>query len=69
MPITGGGGGIPRIYLLSNGWILNISDTYSTDPYGFNIEHGIAPDIVIEMDTVNNDVDEIIERAVQELHK
>lgn len=66
---TGGGGGIPRMYLLSNGWELNISDTYSTDPYNFNIEHGIAPDILIEMDTLNNDVDEIIERAKRELNK
>jgi hypothetical protein len=55
--------------LLSNGWELNISDTYSTDPHDFNIEHGIPPDILIEMDTLNNDVDEIIERAIRELNK
>ncbi|MGI6478005.1 MAG: S41 family peptidase [Salinivirgaceae bacterium] len=66
---TGGGGGIPRMYILQNGWKINISDTYSTDPFDFNVEHGIAPDIFIEMDTLNTEVDEIIERAIQELNK
>jgi hypothetical protein len=61
---TGGGGGVPREYLLSNGWVIRCSDTYSLNGMGVHIENGIAPNIAIAMDTTSIDTDEILERAI-----
>jgi C-terminal processing protease CtpA/Prc len=63
---TGGGGGIPISADLPNGWQYRFSATYQTLPDGFNIEHGIAPDIEVQT-TVQDELngrDAIIEKAI-----
>lgn len=64
---TGGGAGVPRPYMLANGWEFYTVDTFILDAEGNHMEMGIAPDIFVEMDENNPGVDEILERAIQEL--
>lgn len=47
---SGGGGGIPVDDELPNGWQYRFSTTITLAPDGFNIEHGIPPDIYVELD-------------------
>lgn len=46
---TGGGGGLPWLGELPNGWTYRFSSTRSQMPDGTDLEPGIAPDIVREM--------------------
>lgn len=62
---TGGGGGIPRGFILSNGWHLRISSSSLEDASGYNVEFGIIPDVFVELDTLVTDKDEIIETALE----
>ncbi len=64
---TGGGTGVPRPYILANGWDFYTVDTFILDAEGNHMELGIAPDIFVEMDETNPGVDEILERAIREL--
>jgi len=64
---TGGGAGVPRPYMLANGWNFFTVDNFALDAQGNHIELGIAPDIYVEMDETNPGVDEILERAIREL--
>lgn len=66
---TGGGAGVPRPYMLANGWEFYTVDTFILDAEGNQMELGIAPDIYVEMDENNPGVDEILERAIMELRK
>lgn len=63
---TGGGGGLPISADLPNGWQYRFSATYQTLADGFNIEHGVAPDIEISTGAKEEleDRDAIIERAI-----
>jgi hypothetical protein len=66
---TGGGGGIPRDYLLSNGWILQYTSTVTLSPAKEIVENGIAPDVSVTI-TSNDEVsgkDPILEKAFQSL--
>jgi hypothetical protein len=47
---SGGGGGIPVDNELPNGWQFRFSATITLAPDGFNVEHGIPPDIYVELD-------------------
>jgi hypothetical protein len=70
--ITGGGGGNPTSYYLPNGWTVVMSaHTFTLDKDKKQIEAGIEPDIevtITETDKANN-VDSILERAIEELSK
>ncbi len=46
---SGGGGGIPLDNELPNGWLFRFSGTKTLAPDGFNVEHGIAPDVRINL--------------------
>lgn len=46
---TGGGGGLPWLGELPNGWTYRFSSTRSQMPDGTELEPGIAPDIIREM--------------------
>jgi hypothetical protein len=65
---TGGGGGVPAGSELPNGFHVNYSSSVCLLPNGFNIEHGIPPDIAgsLKTEDVNAGIDTIIERALQE---
>jgi C-terminal processing protease CtpA/Prc len=64
---TGGGGGIPRDYLLSNGWQLQYTSTVTLSPFQETVENGIQPDvnITITPDDELNGKDPILEAAFQ----
>jgi hypothetical protein len=66
---TGGGGGIPISSELPNGWLYRFSSTMTLAPNGFNVEHGIPPNIAINQDPVDeqNDIDTLIEKALEVL--
>ncbi len=67
---TGGGGGVPAGFELPNGWYFNYSSTIATMPDGFNIEHGVYPDILESAPAaiLATGVDPIIERAITEIN-
>lgn len=66
---TGGGGGLPFNAELPNGWQYRFSSTMTLAPDGFNVEHGIPPDIQVEITPEDEaeDVDSIIEAALDVL--
>jgi Peptidase family S41/Tricorn protease C1 domain len=64
---TGGGGGVPRQYILSNNWNLFYCDTYTLNGLDEQLENGIVPDIRVDMDTLNTVADEILEAALTAL--
>ena len=66
---TGGGAGVPRPYILANGWSLFIPDTFILDADGDPLEIGIVPHFFAEIDESHPEVDEILERALGELRK
>lgn len=70
--ITGGGGALPCTYYLPNGWAVTMSAQRMTlDVNKVHIERGIEPDInvTITEEDINNKVDSILERAIEELSK
>jgi len=66
---TGGGGGLPFNSELPNGWLYRFSTTVTLSPAGFNIEGGIPPDIVVNLDKGDeaNGKDTILERALEKI--
>jgi len=66
---TGGGGGIPRDYILSNGWKLQYTATVTLTPGKVPVENGIDPDIDITITPTDetNGKDPILEKAFQSL--
>ena len=67
---TGGGGGLPCSFYLPNGWTLTMSGQRMTlDVNKIHIEPGVEPDInvTITEEDIQNDVDSILERAIEEL--
>lgn len=66
---TGGGGGLPRDYLLSNGWKLQYTSTVTLSTAKEIVENGITPDvnITITSDDELNGRDPILEAAFQAL--
>lgn len=48
---SGGGGGIPAVYELPNGWTFSYSASLITMPNGYVIERGFAPDFLIQIST------------------
>jgi hypothetical protein len=63
---TGGGGGTPYDYELNNGWRCRFPRTQTLTIDGFNIEHGILPDIKVNMSRSHERqlIDTIIETAI-----
>ncbi|MDO6430394.1 S41 family peptidase [Flavitalea sp. BT771] len=66
---TGGGGGIPGDYLLSNGWKLQYTATVTLSSAKAPVENGIVPDIPINISPSDesNGKDPILEKAFQSL--
>lgn len=66
---TGGGGGLPITYQLSNGWRVRYSSTQTFDIDGYNVEHGVAPDTVVNISAshIANGVDPILEAAIHRI--
>jgi C-terminal processing protease CtpA/Prc len=66
---TGGGLGLPNGGQLPNGWTYRFSVTRALDLSGNNFENGVPPDIYVVLNPadVNNNIDTVIERAVQEI--
>lgn len=64
---TGGGGGFPFNAELPNGWQYRFSSSMTIASDGFNVEHGIPPDIQIDMNPADEqeDVDTLIEAALE----
>jgi C-terminal processing protease CtpA/Prc len=66
---TGGGGGIPRDYVLANGWKLQYTSTVTLSPAKASVENGIVPAISITITPTDetNGKDPILEKAFQSL--
>ena len=62
---TGGGGGFPSEYLLSNGWRLKYTATMTLSPDMKNFEKGISPDIPVGISNIDEQFgkDPILEKA------
>lgn len=68
--ITGGGGGQPHTHYLPNGWAVTMSGQRMTlDVNKVHIERGIEPDIYVTItdEDKNNNIDPILEKAVEVL--
>lgn len=68
---SGGGGGIPVDKELPNGWLLRYSATMTLAPDGFNVEHGIPPEVRINLRNIFelHGRDNILEYAIQYIHE
>lgn len=68
---TGGGGGVPAMSDLSNGWKIRVSTTRTFDNSGFNIENGIEPHVKIDWSKTDENLgkDSILERGLAILRK
>lgn len=66
---TGGGGGMPLSYELPNGWLVRFSAVPMMDAEMNQIEDGIYPDIMENMDSTaeGSGYDTIIEKAIERL--
>jgi hypothetical protein len=66
---TGGGGGIPRDYYLSNGWKLQYTSTVTLSPAKEIVENGISPDVNVSITSIDEAYgkDPILEKAFQSL--
>lgn len=64
---TGGGGGIPYEYLLSNGWRLRYTATMTLSPDRHPIENGITPNVNVVITPIEemNGRDPILEKAYE----
>ena len=70
--ITGGGGGQPCTFYLPNGWAITMSgQRMSLDVNKVHIEGGVEPDIYVTIteENIENKVDAILEKAIEELSK
>jgi len=65
--VTGGGGGLPINTELPNGWRVRFSSTRTIDANGLNIEFGVQPDILIDLDSTDlqDGKDTMIEEAIR----
>jgi hypothetical protein len=65
---TGGGLGIPNGGQIPNGWTYRFSVSQAVDLNQNNYEDGVPPDIISYFDWSNLNIDEVIERAIQEIN-
>lgn len=65
---TGGGSGSVADGQLINGWYYALSVSEFIDAKGRNLDDGVDPDILVNLDESDATRDEIIERALQELN-
>jgi C-terminal processing protease CtpA/Prc len=66
---TGGGSGMPFVSELPNGWMVRFSACPMFNREGEHTEHGIAPDIKVDITTEDfaRSIDTIIEAARKHL--
>ena len=64
---TGGGGGMPAVRDLANGWQLRVSSSRFIDPDGMSIESGVVPDYLVYMSASGQAEgrDDILEKAIE----
>jgi hypothetical protein len=64
---TGGGGGTPYDYELLNGWTYRFPRTQTLAKNGFNVEHGLPPEIPVNLRNSDESrgIDTIIETAIR----
>ena len=63
--VSGGGGGMPMSYELPCGWMVRFSSVRMFDRDKTDIEPGITPDILVNMQS--SDKDDIIEKAIESI--
>ena len=66
---SGGGGGLPEMYYLPNGWALAFPSNVLYDREMQHMENGFEPDIEVHIskEDSNNGKDTILEKAIEEL--
>lgn len=64
---TGGGGGLPFVSELPNGWFVRFSSAPTLDASFRHIESGVGPDIKLDMD--QNDLDKGIDTYIEYARK
>lgn len=69
--ISGGGGGMPATHYLANGWLVVFPSNVLFGLDKQHIEGGIAPDIEVTAtdEELDEGIDSILERAIEELGK
>jgi len=65
---TGGGSGSVADGFLANGWKYSLSTSEFIDHEGRHLDDGFDPDIEVFMDDMNIEVDEVIQRAIEEIN-
>ncbi len=68
---TGGGGGVPTLTQLSNGWLLRVSSSQMFSADYINNEDGLLPDISVDMSEEDEEdfKDTILEEALKFLRQ
>lgn len=66
---TGGGSGSVADGFLSNGWKYSLSISEFIDHEGRHLDDGFDPDIEVFLDEGNIGVDEVIQRAIEEINR
>ncbi len=64
---TGGGSGSVADGLLSNGWKYALSTSEFIDYEGRHLDNGFDPDIEVWLDENTTDIDEVLQKAIDEL--
>ncbi len=65
---TGGGSGSVADGFLANGWSFSLSTSEFIDNTGQHLDDGFDPDIEVWLDDTNPDIDEQIQRAINEIN-
>lgn len=65
---TGGGSGSVADGFLANGWKYSLSTSEFIDYEGRHLDDGFEPDIEAWIDTTNMMIDEVLQRAIDELN-
>lgn len=64
---SGGGGGLPEVYYLPNGWAFALPSNVIFDVEKQHIENGVEPDVEIHIsdEDADNEKDTILEKAIE----
>lgn len=66
---TGGGSGSVADGFLANGWKYSLSTSEFIDHEGRHLDDGFDPDIEVFLDDSNLAIDEVIQRAIEEINQ
>lgn len=65
---TGGGGGMPFVFELPNGWKIRLSTTISLDRHKNDVENGVEPEVKSYLKKDGN-IDDLIETAINVINE